>query len=122
VSPSVFRRFNSDDARPVEAADGEQGAVQSAIDSAAEPSRAEARSFFDDEPRERRVDSGRRGETDRPFTDRRGASMTLTPTPGVYIGNLLFDVTAADLEKEFASFGAIKSARVVTDANGTSKG
>lgn len=48
--------------------------------------------------------------------------MTLTPTPGVYIGNLLFDVTAADLEKEFASFGAIKSARVVTDANGTSKG
>jgi hypothetical protein len=46
----------------------------------------------------------------------------LTPTPGIYIGNLLFDVTAADLEREFQQFGKITSAVVATDARGLSKG
>jgi RNA recognition motif-containing protein len=46
----------------------------------------------------------------------------LTPTNGIYIGNLLFDVTAADLEREFQPFGKIASAVVATDARGLSKG
>lgn len=46
----------------------------------------------------------------------------LTPTTGIYVGNLLFDVTAADLEREFEPFGKIKSAVVATDARGLSKG
>ena len=46
----------------------------------------------------------------------------LSPCPNIYIGNLLFDVTAADLEREFAEFGNIKSAVVASDARGLSKG
>jgi nucleolin len=58
----------------------------------------------------------------------RGADRTLpadrqmVPTSGIYIGNLLFDVTAADLEREFKAFGDVKSAIVATDARGLSKG
>ncbi|KAK0103323.1 hypothetical protein ONS95_005352 [Cadophora gregata] len=44
------------------------------------------------------------------------------PSNGVYVGNLLFDITAADLEKTFGEFGAIKKATVATDARGLSKG
>jgi nucleolin len=46
----------------------------------------------------------------------------LVPTPGIYVGNLLFDVTASDLEKEFEPFGTIKSAIIASDARGLSKG
>ncbi|KAH7354730.1 hypothetical protein BKA65DRAFT_227527 [Rhexocercosporidium sp. MPI-PUGE-AT-0058] len=45
-----------------------------------------------------------------------------SPSNGVYIGNLLFDVTAADLEKQFEEFGTIKKATLATDARGLSKG
>jgi len=51
-----------------------------------------------------------------------GPDKPLIPTPGIYIGNLLFDVTSADLEREFAPFGKISSAVVATDARGLSKG
>ncbi|CZR54252.1 related to heterogeneous nuclear ribonucleoprotein HRP1 [Phialocephala subalpina] len=44
------------------------------------------------------------------------------PTNGIYVGNLLFDVTAADLEKEFGSFGTITNATIASDARGLSKG
>lgn len=46
----------------------------------------------------------------------------ITPSSGVYIGNLLFDVTAADLTKEFEAYGTIKSAKIAADARGLSKG
>ena len=46
----------------------------------------------------------------------------LAPTTGVYVGNLLFDVTAADLQKEFEAYGTIKSAIIAQDARGLSKG
>jgi RNA recognition motif-containing protein len=48
--------------------------------------------------------------------------LTLTPCPNIYIGNLLFDVTASDLEREFAEYGTIKSAVIASDARGLSKG
>ena len=48
--------------------------------------------------------------------------IVLTPTPSIYIGNLLFDVTAADLQAEFGQYGEIKSAIIATDPRGMSKG
>lgn len=75
-------------------------------------------------PREPRQDRGG-------FSDRRGGGrngfeareyVPPAPTNGIYVGNLLFDVTAADLEREFGSFGKITSATIASDARGLSKG
>ncbi|KAH8591945.1 hypothetical protein B0O99DRAFT_259262 [Bisporella sp. PMI_857] len=46
----------------------------------------------------------------------------LTPTSSIYIGNLLFDVTGADLAKEFSEYGTVKSAIIAQDSRGLSKG
>lgn len=57
--------------------------------------------------------------------DRRGPpreAPVVTPTTSVYVGNLLFDVTASDLEREFGQFGEIKSAVIASDPRGMSKG
>jgi len=57
--------------------------------------------------------------------DRRGPpreATEMTPTTSIYIGNLLFDVTASDLEREFGQFGEIKSSVIATDPRGMSKG
>lgn len=43
-------------------------------------------------------------------------------TPILYIGNLFFEVTAAQLEQEFSQFGRITNSRIVTDPRGLSKG
>ncbi|HKB03799.1 MAG TPA: hypothetical protein VKD90_16360 [Gemmataceae bacterium] len=41
----------------------------------------------------------------------------------LYVGNLTYEVTDADLEKLFAPFGTVESAQVVMDrATGQSKG
>ena len=40
----------------------------------------------------------------------------------LYVGNLFFEVTAAELEAEFGRFGEIVNSRVVTDPKGQSKG
>lgn len=45
-----------------------------------------------------------------------------TPKPSIYVGNLFFDVTEGDLEKEFARFGTVKSIRLIKDVRGLSKG
>lgn len=55
---------------------------------------------------------------DRPFS----SPVDLTPNPSIYVGNLVFDVTADDLKREFSSFGEIKSAIIATDGRGLSKG
>ena len=48
------------------------------------------------------------------------------PPPGsieIYVGNLHYDMTEAELEKEFAAFGKVDDARIITDRfNGRSKG
>lgn len=55
--------------------------------------------------------------------DREGAAPRIVkPTQSIYVGNLLFDVTAADLEREFAQFGTISKALIATDDRGLSKG
>ncbi|CAG8982506.1 hypothetical protein HYALB_00002286 [Hymenoscyphus albidus] len=45
-----------------------------------------------------------------------------TPNNTIYVGNLLFDVTAADLEREFAQFGTITASQIATDPKSLSKG
>ena len=44
------------------------------------------------------------------------------PKSTLYVGNLFFDVTEADLQKEFSKFGTVVKARLVRDARGLSKG
>jgi len=44
------------------------------------------------------------------------------PTKILYVGNLFFEVTAPQLEAEFAKFGEVTNSRVVTDNRGLSKG
>ncbi|KAK5106993.1 hypothetical protein LTS08_001118 [Lithohypha guttulata] len=45
-----------------------------------------------------------------------------TPKATVYVGNLFFDVTENDINKEFGRFGPIKQARLIRDSRGLSKG
>lgn len=56
------------------------------------------------------------------FGNERGPDRVVAPSNGVYVGNLLFDVTAKDLEKEFAPYGQLKSAIIAADNRGLSKG
>ena len=64
-----------------------------------------------------------RGGERRPYQDRRDRpERVLTPTTGVYVGNLLFDITGEDLQREFGQYGNVKSTVVATDARGLSKG
>jgi nucleolin len=45
-----------------------------------------------------------------------------SPTPIIYVGNLFFEVTVAQLEQEFGRYGRVINSRIVTDARGLSKG
>lgn len=45
-----------------------------------------------------------------------------TPKESIYVGNLFFDVTENDLQKEFSRFGNIKAVRLIKDVRGLSKG
>jgi hypothetical protein len=66
---------------------------------------------------------GDRNGGGRSFGDRPArAAPIVSPTPSIYIGNLLFDITAADLQREFGQFGEIKSAIIASDPRGMSKG
>lgn len=62
------------------------------------------------------------GDRDAGFRDSSSRFAPIQPGPAIYVGNLLFDVTAKDLEREFAEFGTIKSATIATDPRGLSKG
>ncbi|KAH7397984.1 hypothetical protein BKA64DRAFT_643104 [Cadophora sp. MPI-SDFR-AT-0126] len=162
IIPSAFRLYSDDaqkstNSEPVPTSDGENSAVNRAINSASESTPAssgEARGsqeYAPRAPREPRQYDDRRGGYggdrrggyggDR-GGDRyggsgfggnrggmqRGGGRSFEPRPapapsnGVYVGNLLFDVTAADLEKEFQGFGTIQKVTLATDARGLSKG
>ena len=71
---------------------------------------------FRNQPRERR-----RHFADTPSAP--GAARNSNPPSRIlYIGNLFFEVNAAQLEQEFAKFGQISNSRIVTDNRGLSKG
>lgn len=46
----------------------------------------------------------------------------IKPAAGIYIGNLLFDITEEDIKREFQEFGNIQSVTIASDARGLSKG
>lgn len=77
-------------------------------------------------PRESRRETASRDryQTGRNFerTGSQGSELVLPPSPGVYVGNLLFEVTEDDLSRVFAEYGNIKSVKIATDARGLSKG
>ncbi|KAF2716572.1 RNA-binding domain-containing protein [Polychaeton citri CBS 116435] len=60
----------------------------------------------------------RRPRRSEPIGDHRAK----VPSKILYLGNLFFDVTAADLEAEFAKYGEVVNCRVVSDERGMSKG
>ena len=66
----------------------------------------------------------RREQRGRPAfpADTAGFTRDNTPSRILYIGNLFFEVTAAQLEQEFQRLGEIANSRVVTDSRGLSKG
>ncbi|KAI5275576.1 RNA-binding domain-containing protein, partial [Aureobasidium subglaciale] len=51
-----------------------------------------------------------------------GTHVDPKPSRILYVGNLFFEVKAADLEREFSSYGEIINARVAEDARGLSRG
>jgi nucleolin len=60
-------------------------------------------------------------DANRPFKSH-DESAPSPPTKILYIGNLFFEVTAPQLEAEFAKYGEVSNSRVVTDNRGLSKG
>jgi nucleolin len=144
ISTSTFRRFASDEAKPeserdVESADkDDRSSIRSAIDSATESVSTYASDAAESltHNAEAAKDSilGTASSTGfaprNPLPAKGGygndasgrAERVLTPTSGIYVGNLLFDITASDLQKEFEPFGTVKSTIIATDARGLSKG
>ncbi|KAF7854723.1 hypothetical protein EAF04_010292 [Stromatinia cepivora] len=122
ISSAVFRRFASDDAhvREEENADAqEEGTVRSAINSATETVSEYAAEAKDTIAEATGFASNNVGFGSR---DRNFERTEITPNNGIYIGNLLFDITEEDLKKEFEHFGTITDIRVTRDARGLSKG
>lgn len=133
VNPSVFRRFSSDEAKPIESADaGEAETLRSAVESSSESrtgsvgTASSAYESFSDNPGSdsrtlyrNRDDTSRREQYG---SLRSRPERIVHPSNGVYVGNLLFEITAAELEKEFSQYGTVKSSTIATDSRGLSKG
>lgn len=104
---SAFKRYNSriSSDEPVSTDASEQSSVSSAVAAAAET----GASGFGMENSD-----GTRPNSRPP--------MDLQPTNSVYVGNLLFEVTPQDLEREFGAYGEIVSSRIAQDPRGLSKG
>ncbi|KAL3420987.1 31 kDa ribonucleoprotein, chloroplastic [Phlyctema vagabunda] len=119
ISTSVFRRYNSDDAEHKHeessiseyASETASSLSNAASETAEKVGQAAGFAFGSSEDTERRP--GR-------FENR--PERKVTPGPTIYVGNLLFDITEDALIKEFEPFGQVKSAKVMTDARGLSKG
>ncbi|TKA82764.1 hypothetical protein B0A55_01107 [Friedmanniomyces simplex] len=62
------------------------------------------------------------GRSQQDFPPPRRSNNDAPPSRILYVGNLFFEVTAPQLEAEFATFGVVTNSRVVTDARGLSKG
>ncbi|RMY37979.1 hypothetical protein D0865_13213 [Hortaea werneckii] len=60
--------------------------------------------------------------TPSPPEGRPRSSPSRSPSRILYVGNLFFEVTAPQLEKEFSKLGEITNSRIVLDSRGLSKG
>lgn len=56
------------------------------------------------------------------FSSSNGLRSQSPPSKILYVGNLFFEVTSANLEAEFARYGEVTNSRVVSDNRGMSKG
>lgn len=65
--------------------------------------------------------TGRSGER-RSERDFSRETPVVQPSTGLYIGNLLFEVTEEDLQREFSQFGTIRTVTIARDARNLSKG
>ncbi|KAI7125805.1 hypothetical protein D0867_12676 [Hortaea werneckii] len=61
-------------------------------------------------------------KTPSPPEGRPRSSASRSPSRILYVGNLFFEVTAPQLEKEFSKLGEITNSRIVLDSRGLSKG
>jgi hypothetical protein len=130
ISPSVFRRFNSDEAKPIERElESAEAAVESSEEAKAGAAEAERHFFPASETDAGSNDVFRDGEyrsgeyqSDQPPHPHPRPDRVTAPCSSIYIGNLVFEATAADIEKEFAQFGKVKSVTIATDQRGLSKG
>jgi len=112
ISNSVFRRFSSDEAGVFP--DGDAGLAGG----------RQQGGYQSDRP-QRSWDRQPRGAAELSSGFRSAARPNRPPPPPnatVYVGNLLFDITAEDLTREFGAFGTVKSAKIAADARGMSKG
>lgn len=125
ISPSVFRRFNSDEAKPIERElESAEAAVESSEEAKAGAAEAERHFIPASETDATSNDGFRNGEyrSDQPPHPNPRPDRVTAPCSSIYIGNLLFEATAADIEKEFAQFGKVKAVTIATDQRGLSKG
>ena len=108
-----------------EVAEGEASvAAQAAETAAAAFSTAQSAapappSDYPPEPRQRPLENRFPNERIPTIASESGAN---PPTRILYVGNLFFEVTASQIEAEFAKYGTITNSRIVTDARGLSKG
>jgi len=65
--------------------------------------------------------TGMNGERRRP-RDFGSEAAVIKPTNSIYIGNLLFETTEEDLQREFGKFGKIDSITIARDERNLSKG
>lgn len=128
LAQSISKRFYSEEKSSEQRKEEAQSTVSEAVESAKEYASEAAESVketagnFAQAAREyapRGFGGDRNG---RPERTRSEAARFVKPSPTVYIGNLLFDVQAADLEREFSQFGKIERALIATDDRGLSKG
>lgn len=125
MQTQVLKRFNHDEALEKDAEDAEdQGVVNAAKESASEYASEAVEKVGEsyEAAKESIAAAGASALGQAPDYMRPLGPRTLTPTPSLYVGNILFDITAADLEREFGQFGNILSTVVVTDSRGLSKG
>lgn len=47
---------------------------------------------------------------------------SLPPSTTLYVGNLFFDVSESDVQREFEKAGEVVSIRIIKDGRGLSKG
>ncbi|OBT66350.1 hypothetical protein VE03_04843 [Pseudogymnoascus sp. 23342-1-I1] len=116
---SAFKRYNSSipsSTEPIATDAAEQSSVSSAVAAAeAESSTSAPSSGFS-------ASSGFGMDSTDGTRPNSRPPMDLQPSSSVYIGNLLFEATPQDLEREFGVFGEIVSSKVAQDARGLSKG
>jgi len=117
---SAFRRFNSTETKPAETSEEAAASFEAPAETVSEIASQAKEAVSERSERSERPSPF--GLEDRPRRDELKPRFKAEPNTTIYVGNLLFEATPADLEKVFAEFGDVISTRVAQDARGLSKG